>query len=307
MLWARDAAPVGGLIELCRVWHRALSDAWLGYLAQVPPARAWDPSAVQAGVRFFFDYFAGVAALLATAYTLNIEAMRRARSQRQLHLVQDVLAGRASSAAGVPYDLSLVHTGFIAWGAGAAAVGRLMRAELGHTVLAIPASEDIVWGWVGSHAPLDRGLLRKLSRPLATAATSLAFGRAASGIEGFRLTHEQAREAQALALALDAAVTLYEDVALEALATADPERARRFVADELGPLAEPGARLERLRETLEAYFAASLNANSAGARLGVHDQTVSYRLRRIEELIGYPIYQRRAELELALRLGRVLG
>jgi DNA-binding PucR family transcriptional regulator len=102
-------------------------------------------------------------------------------------------------------------------------------------------------------------------------------------------------------------VTLCEDVALEVLATTDPGRARRFAADELGPLAGDGHRVDVLRETLEAYFASSLNANAAGARLGVHDQTVTYRLRRIEQLIGHPIYRRRAELELALRLERVLG
>jgi DNA-binding PucR family transcriptional regulator len=63
-----------------------------------------------------------------------------------------------------------------------------------------------------------------------------------------------------------------------------------------------GARGPILRKTLHAYFATGQNAASAAAVLGVHEKTVSNRLRAIEEHLGHPIEARRAELELALRL-----
>jgi DNA-binding PucR family transcriptional regulator len=41
--------------------------------------------------------------------------------------------------------------------------------------------------------------------------------------------------------------------------------------------------------------------------LNVAPRTVSYRLRRAEDLLGHPIASRRAELEAALRLRRLFG
>ena len=71
---------------------------------------------------------------------------------------------------------------------------------------------------------------------------------------------------------------------------------------ELGPLADDDERSELLRDTLAAYFATGQNAASAAAALGVHDRTVLYRLRTIEERLGRSILERREELGVALRL-----
>jgi DNA-binding PucR family transcriptional regulator len=57
----------------------------------------------------------------------------------------------------------------------------------------------------------------------------------------------------------------------------------------------------RLRHTLKAWFAAGQNASAAAAMLGVHEHTVHYRLKTIEERLGRPVAPRRAELETALR------
>jgi DNA-binding PucR family transcriptional regulator len=81
--------------------------------------------------------------------------------------------------------------------------------------------------------------------------------------------------------------------------------AREFAESVLGHLNQADER-GQLRQTLRAYFASSQNGASAAAALGVHEQTVSRRLSAIERLIGSPVNQRRAELELALRLEEVL-
>ena len=170
----------------------------------------------------------------------------------------------------------------------------------------VSVGDDLAWGWIGGTAGPDRAVLRRLERRLGTSGASIAFGPAGAGVEGFRRSHVQARATHAIAVERGDRVILYEDVALEVLTCADPARARSFVADELGCIADPGPRNERLRETLAAYFASSLKAAGAGVALGVHDQTITYRLRQVETLLGYPIYTRRVELELALRLARVL-
>lgn len=135
----------------------------------------------------------------------------------------------------------------------------------------------------------------------------LAFGSEAGGPEGFRLTHRQAATAQRAALRTGATQTHHREVALEALAAADEEQAREFAARELRGLDGEDARSGRLRETLEAYYSCGHNAAAAAAALGVHEQTVAQRLRSVEERTGASVASRRAELEVALRLRRLLG
>jgi DNA-binding PucR family transcriptional regulator len=110
--------------------------------------------------------------------------------------------------------------------------------------------------------------------------------------------------AQRAAAAVDSAVVHYEDIAVEAIALRDEEAARDFVASELRGIDGSDTRSTRLRETLEAYFASGQNAAATAAALGVHEQTVGQRLRAVEERTGRPIIERRAELEVALRLLR---
>jgi hypothetical protein len=304
--WARDGAPVGALIAICRLWHGALADAWHEWAEgnEAPPEAM--SGLLRAGQRFWFHYFAGLASLLAGAYTTQADALRKSRSQRQLRLVQELLESKIDVAPALAYDLSRWHTALVAWGPAAAKTGSWLRAELDRNVLVVAVGDDLVWGWIGGTAGPDRAVLRRLERRLGTSGASIAFGPGGAGVEGFRRSHVQARATHAIAAERGDRVLLYEDVALEVLTCADSDRARSFVADELGCIAGPGSRNERLRETLATYFASSLNAAAAGAALGVHDQTVTYRLRQVETLLGYPIYTRRVELELAVRLVRVL-
>jgi DNA-binding PucR family transcriptional regulator len=101
-------------------------------------------------------------------------------------------------------------------------------------------------------------------------------------------------------------VTLYEDVALEALGLQDAYAAREFVSDALAGLDGDDKRSRQLRETLEVYFRSEQNAAATAAALRVHDATVGRRLAEVERLTGRRVNQRRAELETALRLRSLL-
>lgn len=56
------------------------------------------------------------------------------------------------------------------------------------------------------------------------------------------------------------------------------------------------------RETLSAYFAAGRNGRATAGALGVSRQTVSHRLKSIEEKIGRPLFECATNLELALNM-----
>nr|WP_246344941.1 helix-turn-helix domain-containing protein [Conexibacter arvalis] len=144
--------------------------------------------------------------------------------------------------------------------------------------------------------------------PLAAVAAdgvSIAVGRAHAGLDGFRWAHREAMHARRVALLErrpPGAVVRYEQVALQALASADPEHARRFVAWQLGPLAggDPASRV--LAETVRSYLLHESNLRAAAADLGIHHNTVANRLRRASELLGGPLAGRGAELLMALAL-----
>ncbi|MCW7984116.1 hypothetical protein XF35_01920, partial [Streptomyces platensis subsp. clarensis] len=84
----------------------------------------------------------------------------------------------------------------------------------------------------------------------------------------------------------------------------DLTRRRLAPLDSCGP-----AHGRRLAETLLAWLETRGGAPEVAARLGVHPQTVRYRLRQIRELWGTEIDDpdRRFELELVLRARRLRG
>ena len=61
-----------------------------------------------------------------------------------------------------------------------------------------------------------------------------------------------------------------------------------------------------LRETSAPTSRREQNAVSAGAALGVNDRTIANRLRAAERALGTPIAARRAQVEVALRVCRLL-
>lgn len=97
----------------------------------------------------------------------------------------------------------------------------------------------------------------------------------------------------------------------EALVLLQPEELLDDLAARcLAPLAHCGpTHGRRLAETLLAWLETRGGAPEVAARLGVHPQTVRYRLRQIRELWGAEIDDpdRRFELELVLRARRLRG
>jgi DNA-binding PucR family transcriptional regulator len=98
----------------------------------------------------------------------------------------------------------------------------------------------------------------------------------------------------------------YPDLALEALLVEDPEAARRFAERELGSLAARDDATLRITATLAIFLEEGGSFVRAARRLGVHTNTVTYRVRRAETELGRPVTDRHLELAVALRLSRLL-
>ncbi len=105
-----------------------------------------------------------------------------------------------------------------------------------------------------------------------------------AGVGGLTAGLHEARRALALGAILSPGQRAYryEELRMFDLFK-EGEPVEAFVQGVLGPLLRARA---RYAETLEALFAAALNRKAAAHALGVHPNTLSYRLSRIESLLG---------------------
>lgn len=252
-------------------------------------------------------------------WLLNRSAVRAARVRALLD--EDGVDVDATEAA-LGYRLRGHHVGMIAWYPADAhppdplvrletVAGRFVNDGEDARPLFVPRDELCAWVWL----PVDGAVLpdrAKIERVLADSDPDvrLALGDPGMGLEGFRRTHGQAVRVQALALAAGrgcARALTFREVGAVALMTSDLNAARLWVADTLGPLAVDDEQHERLRETLRAFLASGGSYTAAAAQLTMHKNSVQYRVRKAEELVGRPVSDNRLDLELALNLCRWLG
>jgi DNA-binding PucR family transcriptional regulator len=74
------------------------------------------------------------------------------------------------------------------------------------------------------------------------------------------------------------------------LASASREEVRQFARDTFGPLLDEGTvKSEELLATLEAFLRRGRNVRECSDELGVHPNTVRYRLAGIERLTGLAV------------------
>lgn len=175
--------------------------------------------------------------------------------------------------------------------------------------LVIPAGGRLMWGWCGTAQPPSGETLDRLTRlPAGRDGLHAAVGNPGEGIGGFARTHAEALDACRVATLgrATARVTLYPDVNLLSLLTGDVGRARHFMEDQLGPLAADNDATLRLRATLRAYLEEGSSLVATARRLGIHENTVKYRVRRCEEALGRPAGEHSLKLAAALLLAETL-
>lgn len=303
---ARLEGPVSLVIDGYRRGHQVQWEGWFELVEGEDCEPELRRELLERGSRFFFAYAGRVSHLAANQYERERDRLLRSREQRRMHLVGELLRGRDVDAGALGYDPSAHHVGVVAWGPQAAQAARELASLVDRRLLAVEVVEETWWAWLGGDRPLDDAAERHLRGYRPPPGARLALGGQRPGAPGFSATHRQAALAHRVALNTQAPLTHHDDVALEGLAGADEDQAREFVARELRGLEGDDARTQQLRDTLAAYLSSGLNAAAAAAALGVHYKTVVHRLAAVEERTGRRVTERRAELEVALRLRRFL-
>jgi hypothetical protein len=296
---------LSGVLHAFRIGHDVSLEAWLDSVDALDLTTEDREACTRAIVRFTLEYNDRLVRLLEAEYEAERKRVQGQADQYRLRTMRDVIEGVTDRADGLEYDLKLEHVGLIAWGSATEEAVRQIARSLDVRVVHAMTPDGLCWAWLGTQSFENgrREALRELEVPEGTA---LAIGQPYRGAEGFGQTHRQAGAAQAVASRKPRPVTLYEDVALEALALQDASAAREFVSDSLSGLNGDDKRSKLLRETLEVYFRCEQNAAATAAALRVHGGTIGRRLAEVERLTGRRVNQRRAELETALRVRSLL-
>lgn len=298
------AAGAGASLDECRrsfrIGEEEVWGLWLDVIEASSPGDDNRPMLTRALSSFLFEYGDRITELFAEAFWDE-----RGRSRSSLALIREVLNGERADLDALDYQLGGGHLAVIAWGVQPQDALRALARALDCKLLAVEVSDRSWWGWLSIAAPGGR-VPRLLARFTPPEGARVATGDIASGPRGFIWSHDRASDAHGVASLREDAVTVYEEVAVEATWLRSPELAKAFARTWLGPIEASAERGEELKRTLREYFAASQNAASAAAALGVHEQTVARRLRAIEEQMGVRIGDARLELEIALRLDPLL-
>lgn len=224
-------------------------------------------------------------------------------ADRRRECVKRLLAGEFVDHSDLGYDLDAHHLALMAKGAGAEELVRGLAKTLDRRLLIVQREEEPKWAaWLGGTRPLE---IEKALGALTGAVPDGLFvtlGEPSEGLAGWRFSHLQAKAALPIAERRGQPVLRYADVALVTAIARDDLTAGSLRQLYLAPLerARDGGKVAR--ETLRAYFAAERNVSSTAAVLGVDRRTVRNRLGAIEGLLGRPLKDVAADLEIALRL-----
>jgi hypothetical protein len=321
---AQRGTPLPALLRAYRLGHTCFSDWLFKELARQADDTAMISGATLGISKIVAGYVDQTSEEIVAAYTAEREHWLRNRSAARAARIRDLLSGErvnvSATEATLGYRLRQYHVGLVCWtGDATGSVDNITRLEQAISHVAgkivgsgdpvfLPRDESTAWAW------LPLGIRDQFDATGAAAAGTdgdlhFAFGDAARGVTGFRLTHQQALAAQAVAMAAGPPPQLvtFGEVAPVAMMLGSADLLRAWVLATLGGLATDDEQHARLRDTLLVFLQTGGSYKATAEQLMLHKNTVQYRIRKAEESLGRPAAERRHDVELALRASHWLG
>ncbi|OQR61602.1 hypothetical protein B6E66_23465 [Streptomyces maremycinicus] len=316
---AQRGTPVTVLLRAYRVGQRFLADRLIGEVRTTTCDPASVAEAVAELTRLSFGYIDRISEQVVSAYREEHERRMHTQVAVRCARVRTILGAGwvdpADSERVLGYRLAQTHLAVVAWTDTGTDRLRELKQLVAHLAaqtrcqgepLLIPADESTLWAWLPEpQADVDRAALE------VTNSLWAAVGAPAPAVAGFRLTHQQAQQAQSVALSAPVsqrpAVTCSAEVGPIALMCADLGATRAWVCAVLGPLARDDDAAAGLRDTMRVFLDTGGSFQTTAGRLLLHRNTVQYRVRKVESVLGHALRDRRLDLEVALLACRWLG
>lgn len=320
---AQHGVPVNALVRAYRLGQRRVNELVFGELRaadMTPEARFPVLEAITATL---FEYIDWISQQVVAVYEDERERWLENQNSIRAMRVGEVLDGRNvvdvdSTSDTIRYPLRWHHLAVVMWypdlGAGRDELGRAQRflrelgqaTEVGSNPLFVAADQTRGWGWLPYRsAPADAvEAVREFARKRADS-PSVAIGKVAPGVHGFRRSHREAESARGVAVAggrPEPTVIAASDPGLSAAALlgSDIGEAREWVTTVLGDLSADNENDTRLRDTLRVFLRCGCSYKAAAEELDLHFNTVKYRVGRAVVRRGRPIEEDRLDVEIAL-------
>ncbi|MGW1507332.1 PucR family transcriptional regulator [Streptomyces mirabilis] len=187
---------------------------------------------------------------------------------------------------------------------------RLLEQAGCSSMLLLPAGAGRLWAW-GGRATGRPGELRRAGKPVGLPShIHVASGLPGDGVAGFRRSHEQAITAERVGRITEQGPNRlcdYGALELVILLGNDAEATADFVRRELGPLAEDNKTMAALRESVRCLLDNERAVAVTAKHLHIAKNTVVYRVKKAEQLLGRSLREDHLRLHLALYLAERLG
>jgi hypothetical protein len=322
--FVRRGLPLDSLLRAYHIGQAVFFARWSEKAHADIPDQGDVAVAIELGAKWTFDYVEALSGGLVRRYAEERERWVRSAAALRAQVVDSLLSGESvdsdASSRRLGYELAREHQAFVVWSdestdGGEQALAMLERAalEIARTLdatgpLLVPRARLCLGAWVGWRGERTLGAEALQFDRQAFPEVFIGFGSPGHGVPGFCRSHREAMHARRVARLTHrrpGSVTPYDDVALASLASADVEHAKEFVVAELGRLAADDDHSRRLTATLRVYLEENMSPLRAAQRLGVHENTITNRIRTAQELLPHPIEHRSPELQVALRLIRL--
>lgn len=312
----RRVAQGFDLQSLLRAYRVGIRVMW----TEITSSAAWRGQELQGVLAqvgtWALDFADRVTTAVAAAYLDEKERRVRDREHRRSTLLNVILAGPPAEPVDQLRELELPHAVVVASVQPGLDLIELERTgqlfeERAEALLWTVRHRSVVAAVAWPESPRREQLMRRMARLVgAEPLEAIGIGGRAESVAETRQSYAEATAALQVGLLLGTArgpVYDFQELAALIALLEQPERARRFASSALEPLR--GLRNRAwLLPTLEAYLVHHGRMKQVAADLGVHLNTVKYRIREVRSVAGAGFAEgdRTTTLLLALRVQRVL-
>jgi hypothetical protein len=320
---AQHGVPVNALVRAYRLGQRQMNEVFFAELRAIDIPESVRVAVLEAITGTLFEYIDWMSQQVVAIYEDERDRWLENQNSLRALRVREVLTANKpidvdAATTSIRYPLRWHHLGLVMWypdeGTEVDQLGRLQRylRELGESAgagaspLFAAADRSCGWGWLPYRAAAAQAVENVRKFTLARAdSPSVAIGTMASGVEGFRQSHREAKTARGVALIAkrpEPTVIAATDPGLAIMARlgGDVTGTREWVAAVLGDLAGDNENDERLRDTLRVFLACGSSYKVAAEELNLHFNSVKYRVGRAVARRGREISGDRLDVELAL-------